>query len=63
MNNRDPIARFEAQLQEFGVADQAQIEAVREAVRQEIADGIEFAKQSPSPDISDLADYVYTEQA
>lgn len=62
MNNRDPIARFEAQLQEFGMADQAQIEAVREAVRQEIAAGIEFAKQSPMPATSDLGDYVYTEQ-
>jgi pyruvate dehydrogenase E1 component alpha subunit len=63
MNNRDPIARFEAQLMEFGVADQAKIEAIREAVRQEIVDGIEFAKQSPSPDVSALGDYVHTERA
>jgi pyruvate dehydrogenase E1 component alpha subunit len=63
MTNRDPIALFEAELMEFGVIDQAGIEAVREAVKQEIADGIEFAKQSPMPDVADSGQYVYTEAA
>lgn len=63
MSNRDPIALFEAELKEFGIIDGEGIEAVREAVRQEIAEAIEFAKASPSPDIRDLQDYVYTELA
>lgn len=63
MTNRDPIALFEAELKEFGIIDDAGIEAVREAVKKEIADGIEFAKDSPSPEIRDLENYVYTEVA
>jgi len=63
MTNRDPIMLFENELKEFGVIDQAGIEAVREAVRQEIAAGIEFAKESPMPDVADSGRYVYTEAA
>jgi len=63
MANRDPIALFEAELKEFGIIDDAGIEAVREAVKKEIAVGIEFAKDSPSPEIRDLENYVYTEVA
>lgn len=63
MSNRDPIALFEAELKEFGIIDESGIEAVREVVRQEIAEAIEFAKASPAPDIRDLQDYVYTELA
>lgn len=61
MTNRDPIVRFENELVDFGVIDAAGIEAIREAVRKEIADGIEFAKASPSPEIRNLERYVYTE--
>lgn len=60
MTNRDPIARYEAQLQEFGIATGDELDAIRESVRQEIAAGIEFAKDSPMPEISGLADNVYT---
>ncbi|WP_027038947.1 thiamine pyrophosphate-dependent dehydrogenase E1 component subunit alpha [Mesorhizobium ciceri] len=63
MSNRDPITLFESELREFGFIDDKGIEAIRNAVAQEIADGIEFAKASPSPDISETGNYVYTEQA
>lgn len=63
MTNRDPIMLFENELKEFGVIDQAGIEAVREAVAREIAEGIEFAKESPMPDVADRGLYVYTEGA
>lgn len=63
MTNRDPIALFESELVEFGIIDQAGIEAVREAVTKEIAEGIEFAKESPMPDVADREQYVYTEAA
>ena len=63
MSNRDPITLFETELRDFGFIDDNGIEAIRDAVAQEIADGIEFAKASPSPDVRDTGDYVYTEQA
>ena len=61
MTNRDPIVRYENELMEFGIIDMAGVEAIREAVAKEIADGIEFAKASPSPEIRNLERYVYTE--
>jgi len=63
ISNRDPIALFEGELKEFGVIDDGGIEAIRESVRVEIAEGIEFAKASPSPELGDLERFVYTEQA
>ncbi|MFA6157769.1 thiamine pyrophosphate-dependent dehydrogenase E1 component subunit alpha [Mesorhizobium sp.] len=63
MSNRDPITLFESELREFGFIDDKGIEGIRDAVAREIADGIEFAKTSPSPDIESIQDYVYTEQA
>ncbi len=63
MTNRDPIDLYEAQLLEFGIATSQDVETIRKAVTDEIAAAIEFAKASPAPDIADLADYVYTEQA
>ncbi|MBZ9958731.1 MULTISPECIES: thiamine pyrophosphate-dependent dehydrogenase E1 component subunit alpha [unclassified Mesorhizobium] len=63
MSNRDPITLFESELRDFGFIDDKSIEAIREAVAKEIADGIEFAKASPSPDVSETGNYVYTEQA
>jgi acetoin:2,6-dichlorophenolindophenol oxidoreductase subunit alpha len=63
MSNRDPITLFEGELREFGFIDDKGIEDIRDAVAREIADGIEFAKASPSPDIENIQDYVYTEQA
>ena len=63
ISNRDPIMLFEADLKEFGIIDDKGIEAIREAVRAEIEQGIEFAKASPSPDIRDLEQFVYTEPA
>jgi pyruvate dehydrogenase E1 component alpha subunit len=63
MEHRDPIDHFESELKEFGIIDDKGIEAVREAVKKEIAEGIEFAKASPAPDIADHDKYVYTEAA
>ena len=60
MTNRDPIAAFETELKEFGVIDDAGIEAIRADVKREIEDGIEFAKASPAPEVGDVAQFVYT---
>ena len=59
---RDPISLFEAELRQFGVIDEAGIEAVRSAVDAEIAAGIVFAKDSPAPGAEEVMKFVYTEQ-
>jgi acetoin:2,6-dichlorophenolindophenol oxidoreductase subunit alpha len=46
---RDPVPAFRARLIEEGVLSEAEASEVESAVRQEIADGIEFARQSPWP--------------
>ncbi|PZN52920.1 MAG: pyruvate dehydrogenase (acetyl-transferring) E1 component subunit alpha, partial [Proteobacteria bacterium] len=47
MTNRDPISLFEKELLEFGVIDQAGIEAVRATVGKENADAVGFVRQNP----------------
>ena len=61
--SRDPILRLEQEMLEFGVVEQAELDAIRVAVEAEIAAGIEFAKSSPAPEIRNLERYVYTEAA
>ncbi|CUX58455.1 Pyruvate dehydrogenase E1 component, alpha subunit [Agrobacterium fabrum str. J-07] len=63
MTNRDPIVLFEKHLIEFGITDDAALEAIRESVRQEIAAAITYAKESPAPETADLGLNVYTELA
>ena len=58
---RDPIGRFEATLLSHGLIDQPQIDALVAGVESEIAEGIEFAKNSPAPALSSLTDFVYTQ--
>ena len=62
MTNRDPIELFETELKEFGIVDDAGIAAIRDDVRREIEAGIAFAKASPSPEVADVARFVYTEE-
>ena len=59
---RDPISLFEQDLRQFGVMDDDAIAAVRQAVEAEIAQGIDFAKDSPAPSTADMLNFVYTEQ-
>ena len=58
---RDPITLFEAELQQFGVIDEAGIASVSAAVDAQIAQGIEFAKASAAPSASEVLNFVYTE--
>jgi pyruvate dehydrogenase E1 component alpha subunit len=58
---RDPIGRFESELQEYGLMAATEVEALRAEVEAEIAAGIEFAKNSPAPEITAATRFVYTE--
>jgi pyruvate dehydrogenase E1 component alpha subunit len=57
---RDPILRFENELAEFGLIGAADIARIRAEVETEIADAIEFAKQSPAPLVAELTRDVVT---
>ena len=56
---RDSIERLRAQLLEDGVATKAETEAIEEKVRQRIEDAVDFARESPEPDLATLEDDVY----
>ncbi|WP_062012457.1 thiamine pyrophosphate-dependent dehydrogenase E1 component subunit alpha [Aureimonas sp. AU4] len=58
--SKDPIGRFEAEMLEYGVVNAAAIDEIRAGVEREIAEGIEFARNSPSPDPSEATRFVYT---
>ena len=58
---RDPIGRFEETLLSHGLISVAQITSLVASVAEEIEAGIEFAKNSPSPELSSLTSFVYTQ--
>ncbi|MBN9044085.1 MAG: thiamine pyrophosphate-dependent dehydrogenase E1 component subunit alpha [Rhizobiales bacterium] len=59
--NHNPIALFEAELKAHGVLDDAELETIRADVEREIAEAIEYAKNSPAPDLANLTRDVYTD--
>ncbi len=58
----DPITRLEARMLAEGWADQAELDAARAAVVEEVDDAVAWAEQSPYPDASTLLDDVYENQ-
>lgn len=60
---RDPIRRFSRFLQEHEIMSQDEVAALESDVDREIAEAIEFAKNSPDPIVSDVTRDVYTEPA
>lgn len=56
---RDPIGRFEKVLLDCRLIEAGEIDALRASVEQEIAAAIEFAKNSPAPDVASLTEFVY----
>jgi TPP-dependent pyruvate/acetoin dehydrogenase alpha subunit len=57
---RDPITLLEQRGVADGVVGQDELDAVREAIRVEVAEAVAFAEASPEPDPADLLDDVYT---
>ncbi len=58
---RDPIVRFERQLEEAGLLSSAEKAAIAREVTETVNRAVEFAEQSPFPDLSELTKYVYAE--
>ncbi len=59
---RCPIKRFEAALLQHEFLQAEDIDQLRQSVEEEIQAGLEFAKNSPMPEVSELTRYVYADQ-
>ena len=55
------FARFQQTLLQYGMSDEATLAALYDEVEAQIQEGLEFAQASPSPKLSELTRYVYSE--
>ncbi|MES2979523.1 MAG: thiamine pyrophosphate-dependent dehydrogenase E1 component subunit alpha [Pseudomonadota bacterium] len=56
---RDPIVLLEQDLLAHGLIDAGELDALKASVEQEIEEAVTFAKDSPSPSLDSLTDFVY----
>jgi pyruvate dehydrogenase E1 component alpha subunit len=56
---KDPIPRFRNYLVDNGRASPAELDAIDAAIKQEMADAVKFALESPAPDPATALDYIY----
>jgi TPP-dependent pyruvate/acetoin dehydrogenase alpha subunit len=56
---KDPLPRFRKYLVENGRVTQDEVDAIEVEVKKEIADAVQFAKDSPAPDPATAMDYIY----
>lgn len=56
---KDPIKRFETLLVDAKVITKKEIEAIKDEMDQVIEKAVEFAEQSPEPDVSEVTEWVY----
>jgi len=56
---RDPIKLFSASLLEAKLVDNNGLEQIEQKVREEVADALRFADESPLPDLEELYTDVY----
>jgi pyruvate dehydrogenase E1 component alpha subunit len=55
----DPITHFEEQLREEKILDDAQVEAFEKEIEAEVEAAVEFADNSPLPNVEELFTYMY----
>lgn len=60
MRKRDPLVVHETRLIESGVLDPDSIQAIKDEIQKEVDMSVEFADQSPFPEIEDMLTDVYT---
>jgi pyruvate dehydrogenase E1 component alpha subunit len=56
---RDPISRFEELLLKANVIDQEDIEKIKDEMAQVIQEAVDFAENSPEPDVENVTEWVY----
>lgn len=59
--SRDPIVTTAAMLEEHGIVTRQEIDAIEASAEDEISRAIEFAKNSPDPDVREATRDVYSE--
>lgn len=59
VSSHDPIPRYEQQLREDGVLDDAKVAAIRDQATAKVEDAVAFAKGSPTPDPKSAVDFVF----
>jgi pyruvate dehydrogenase E1 component alpha subunit len=55
---RDPIAALGQRIQTLGIATEAQLQALDDEAKAQVADAVAFAEQSPPPDPASVAEFV-----
>jgi pyruvate dehydrogenase E1 component alpha subunit len=58
---RDPIRILAERIYELGIGNEAQLKAIDEEAKQEVAAAVKFADESPLPDPATLYDDIYCE--
>jgi TPP-dependent pyruvate/acetoin dehydrogenase alpha subunit len=56
---QDPIPRFRSLLVEDKRADRSELDAIDDAIKQEMVDAVRFAQESPQPDPATASDFIY----
>jgi pyruvate dehydrogenase E1 component alpha subunit len=57
--NEDPILRLKAYLLEHTITDEKTLDAIDDDVKEEVMASVEFAENSPAPDLDAIYDDVY----
>ena len=60
--DRDPIKVIENKILSEGIASEEEIKAIKDLIKKEIEDAVEFAENSPLPDPSELYEDNYMQQ-
>jgi len=58
---KDPLVNFEKKLLDMGVLSEAKVSEIKGSIEKELAEAVQFAEESPLPDVSELLDDVYTD--
>jgi acetoin:2,6-dichlorophenolindophenol oxidoreductase subunit alpha len=58
---KEPIGHFRHYALENGLLEQAELDTVDQEMKQEIAEAVQFAKDSPAPDFATAMDYIYAD--
>jgi len=61
-SKRDPLVRFQAWLEEHGVATEAEIEGLQAKALREIDDATDYAEKAPKPDPASAMRHVFVEE-
>jgi pyruvate dehydrogenase E1 component alpha subunit len=56
---KDPIPRFHKELIDSGQASQEELDDIEAEIKQEMAEAVKFAQESPQPDPTTAMDYIY----